>query len=72
MTASKLIPCPVCGDGLAVRPAHGRKSGKAFINLVCPTDGRHFRGFINDKAYVEAVFARLDRLYDAATQDESI
>ena len=46
----------VCGGPLALRGAHGRKSGKPFLMLVCPTDGRHFRAFITDRAYVSGVF----------------
>lgn len=54
------IPCPVCGEALVVRLARGRKSGKPFLMLVCPKDGRHFRGFINDRAYVSQVLERLE------------
>jgi hypothetical protein len=28
--------------------------------LLCPRDGRHFRGFINDQDYVKRVLARLE------------
>jgi hypothetical protein len=28
--------------------------------LICPADGRHFRGFINDQSYVKQVLARLE------------
>ncbi len=52
--------CPVCGTGLEVRLARGRKSGKAFIMAVCPVDGRHIRSFINDAEYVRRVIERLD------------
>ena len=54
------IPCPVCGTTLILRPAQGRKSGKPFLMLVCPSDGRHFRTFINDQEYVRQVFNRLE------------
>ena len=54
--------CPVCSESLTVRPAEGRKSGKPFIMLVCPVDGRHFRGFITDKEYVGRVHAKLKSL----------
>ena len=60
MTASSGIPCIVCGGGLTLRTARGRKSGKPFLMLICPTDGRHFRGFINDQGYVRQVLARLE------------
>ena len=54
------IPCLVCREPLALRLARGRKSGKPSIMLICPTDGRHFRGFINDRAYVGQVLALLE------------
>jgi hypothetical protein len=60
---SRIAPCPVCSKSLAVRPAEGRKSGKPFIMLVCPEDGRHFRGFITDKNYVDRVHTRLKDLH---------
>ena len=52
--------CLICGGPLIVRLAHGRKSGKPFVMLVCPRDGRHFRAFINDQAYVRQVLDRLE------------
>lgn len=54
------IPCVVCGGPLALRVAHGRKSGKPFLMLVCAEDGRHFRAFINDQAYVRSVLDGLE------------
>ena len=54
------IPCVVCGEPLALRIAHGRKSGKPFLMLVCTTDGRHFRAFINDQVYVRSVLDGLE------------
>ena len=54
------IPCLVCREPLALRLARGRKSGKPFIMLVCPSDGRHFRGFISDRVYVGQVLALLE------------
>ena len=65
---SHAAPCPVCSEPLTVRPAEGRKSGKPFIMLVCPKDGRHFRGFITDKDYVERVHVRLKGL-DSGDKD---
>jgi hypothetical protein len=54
------IRCLVCGGQLALRTARGRKSGKTFLMLVCPRDGRHFRGFITDRKYVGEVLSRLE------------
>lgn len=51
------IACPLCGRPLVVRPARGRKSGKPFIMLVCPENGRHLRGFITDQPFVTRVIA---------------
>ncbi len=57
---SKAPGCPVCGVALQITTAKGRKSGKPFLMLVCPKDGRHFRGFINDRDYVAQVLERLE------------
>jgi hypothetical protein len=54
------LPCPVCEQQLSVRLARGRKSGKPFVMLVCPSDGRHIRGFINDQKFVASVLSRLE------------
>ena len=54
------ILCLVCGEPLTVRPARGRKSGKPFLMLMCGRDGRHFRAFVNDQAYVQGVLDRLE------------
>ena len=61
------IPCLVCRKPLALRLARGRKSGKPSIMLICPTDGRHFRGFISDRAYVGQVLALLEDQTPAAS-----
>ncbi|MBI4203211.1 MAG: hypothetical protein HY532_08895 [Chloroflexi bacterium] len=60
MTNVTTLPCPLCRAPLDVRLARGRKSGKAFIMLVCPADGRHFRGFITDRQYVSGVLAKAE------------
>ena len=59
-TSSTQPPCPVCRQPMALRIARGRKSGKTFLMLICPRDGRHFRGFINDKEFVAGVMSRLE------------
>ena len=53
--ATNPMPCLVCGTQLEVRVATGRKSGKPFLMVICPSDGRHFRGFVGDKDYVQRV-----------------
>ena len=59
-TPRDAIPCLVCRLPLAVRLARGRKSGKPFVMLVCPADGRHFRAFISDQGYVSQVLERVE------------
>jgi hypothetical protein len=58
--ASPSVPCLICGTPLTLRLARGRKSGKPFLMLICPQDGRHFRGFINDQSYVKRVLTKLE------------
>ena len=57
----KSIPCMVCKAPLEIRPSRGRKSGKPFLMVICPADGRHFRGFVTDQAYVAEVFGRVTK-----------
>ena len=52
--------CPVCQGIIEVKLAIGRKSGKPSLSLVCPADARHYRGFINDRAYVQNVLSHRD------------
>lgn len=55
----KEMPCPVCAEALAVRITKSR-NGNVSLMLVCVIDGRHFRGFINDREYVGDILDRLD------------
>ena len=48
-----MLPCHICQAGLKVKLARGRKSGKPFVMLACPEDGRHIRAFVADRTYVE-------------------
>ena len=57
-TSKSQPPCPVCRQPLDLRIARGRKSGKTFLMLICAQDARHFRGFINDRTYVDGVLSR--------------
>ncbi len=66
---NQTTPCPVCGQPLSFRLARGRKSGKPFIQLVCPQDGRHFRGFIGDKSYIDNIFNHLENHQDQLQGD---
>ena len=56
--ALKKLPCPVCSETLSVRLATGRKSGKPFVMLVCPIDGRHIRAFVSDRDFVSSVIEK--------------
>ena len=58
--ASLQVSCLVCATALTLRLARGRKSGKPFLMLICPVDGRHFRGFITHRDYVAGVLSRLE------------
>jgi hypothetical protein len=49
------IKCPICSSALSIRMAKGRKSNKPFIMLICPQDGRHFRGFITDQTFISNI-----------------
>jgi hypothetical protein len=49
------IKCPICSNALSIRMAKGRRSNKPFIMMICPQDGRHFRGFITDQAYISKI-----------------
>lgn len=53
------IRCPVCTAPVAVRATRSAR-GKAALMLACPRDGRHFRAFINDAAFVAGVLVRLE------------
>ncbi len=43
--------CLICGAALKVALTRSQK-GKVAVGLSCPVDGRHFRGFVNDRDYV--------------------
>lgn len=52
--APTTIGCPICHKPLRFSVATSRRSKrkKLFVMLVCPSDGRHFRGFISDQGFV--------------------
>ena len=66
------IPCLVCDASLKVRLARGRKSGKPFVMLICPRDGRHFRGFVTSQPYVKEVLARLEGQGDRLDRGDAL
>ena len=49
------VRCPVCAAALKLTTARSRKSKipRTFLMLACPKDGRHFRGFISDRDFVQ-------------------
>lgn len=53
------INCPVCTAPVGVRATRSAR-GKTALMLACPRDGRHFRAFINDVAFVSGVLAQLE------------
>jgi hypothetical protein len=58
----KIPKCPICGKVLTLRLAFGRKSRKPFVMLLCSNDGRHFRGFISHRPFVQQVIDRIGSL----------
>ena len=54
---STSIKCPICSQAIEVLPAKSAKFGKYFIQLKCPVDARHFRGFIHDRQFVESALS---------------
>ena len=59
MTDIPAIRCPVCEAELKVTTSTS-KSGKVAIVLACPSDGRDFRAFINNRDYVRRVLDSLE------------
>ncbi len=60
----KTILCPVCSASMHFSLARSRKAKrpKTFLTVACPSDGRHFRGFIADSDFVSTVVGDLERL----------
>ena len=70
----KEVRCPVCGVALRLSPARSRKSKnpKTFLMLACPENGRHFRGFISDREFVErSLNAAMQQATDVSDGDGS-
>ena len=59
-TGQVSLSCHICRARLEVTLARGRKSGKSFVALKCPSDGRHFRGFVADREFVGRLLKRLE------------
>ena len=63
-TAPVTIPCPICSEALRFTVCTNR-NGKHSIGVHCPHDGRHFRGFINHKPFVEDAISHMAAAEDA-------
>jgi hypothetical protein len=63
---NEIPSCPICGTALSVTLARGRKSGKPFVMLKCPRDGRHFRGFTSHRPFVEQFLNNLEATQQSA------
>ena len=61
------VGCPLCQAPLRFSLASSRraKKQKHFVMLVCPTDARHFRGFISDQAFVSKLIRETEGLLPA-------
>jgi hypothetical protein len=69
---NNLPKCPICGINLSFTLARGRKSGKPFVMLRCPGDGRHFRGFISHRPYVEQVLTNLETMRESSQGSQTV
>ena len=65
------LTCPVCGDPMAFQIARGRKSGKPFLMVKCLRDGRHFRGFVGDRDYVQRLLDGIEQKQKLVNGDQS-
>ena len=63
------VHCPVCGVELKLTTAQSRKAKtpRTFLMLACPKDGRHFRGFIGDRDFVQRTLDAAEGLGREAT-----
>ena len=59
-TDKTTVSCHICQAALKVKLARGSKSGKPFVMLACPEDGRHIRAFIADRTYVENLIGQAE------------
>ena len=64
MAEQAAIPCPICAEALRFTVCTNR-NGKHSIGVHCPQDGRHFRGFVNHRPFVEDALARMAEAEEA-------
>ncbi len=64
------LPCPLCGADLTVAPCRPSKAGKNSLQVICPVDGRHLRGFIAHQPLVDDLLWGLKGLSSPKEQEE--
>ncbi len=69
-TLDKVLPCPICGTDLEVKPCRPSKAGKNSLQVICPVDGRHLRGFIAHQPLVDDLLRGLKDLSSPEEQEE--
>ena len=69
-TLDKVLPCPICGTVLEVKPCLPSKAGKNSLHVHCPVDGRHLRGFIAHQPLVDDLLRRLEDISSAEEQEQ--
>ena len=64
------VRCPLCQTALRFSLASSRRAKvkKHFVMLVCPTDDRHFRGFISDQQFVGRLIAQTEAATGTGTE----
>ena len=58
MADQATIACPICGTAMKFTITTNR-NGKHAVGVHCPSDGRHFRGFVNHRPFVEDALTRM-------------
>ncbi len=58
-TLNDSLPCPLYRTDLKVAPCRPSKAGKNSLQVRCPVDARHFRGFIAHQPLVNELLQRL-------------
>ena len=69
-TLDRVLPCPICGTNLEVKPCRPSKAGKNSLHVHCPVDGRHLRGFIAHQPLVDDLLRRLEDISSAEEQEQ--
>ena len=66
------VRCPICSVVLKLTTAKSRRSKnpRTFLMLACPEDGRHFRGSISDRDFVQRTLDAAEGLGREAVEGE--